>query len=84
MEMDGSLKCNGHAGSAIEAVARDAAIVVSIALQCGADLEVIRDALTKDHDGTPATLLGAALDALLAPTSPPLTLVPSPEPEPLD
>ena len=51
-------------GSAIEAIARDAAIVTSIALQFGADLETIRTALTKDHDGGPATLLGAAIDAL--------------------
>jgi len=43
-----------------------AAVTVSIALQFGADLETIRGALTKDHDGRPATLLGAALDALLA------------------
>jgi hypothetical protein len=27
-------------------------------------LETIRQALTKDHDGGPATLLGAALDKL--------------------
>jgi len=49
-------------GSLIEAIARDAAVTVSIALQFGADLETIRGALTKDHDGGPATLLGAALD----------------------
>ena len=49
-------------GSPIEAIARDAAVTVSIALQFGADLETIRQALTKDHDGGPATLLGAALD----------------------
>jgi hypothetical protein len=51
-------------GSPIEAIARDAAVTVSIALQFGADLETIRQALTKDHDGGPATLLGAALDKL--------------------
>jgi hypothetical protein len=51
-------------GSPIEAIARDAAVTVSIALQFGAPLETIRAALTKDHDGGPATLLGAALDAL--------------------
>jgi ribonucleoside-diphosphate reductase alpha chain len=51
-------------GSPIEAIARDAAVTVSIALQHGADLETIRRALTKDHDGAPATLLGAALDIL--------------------
>jgi hypothetical protein len=51
-------------GSATEAIARDAAVTVSIALQFGADLETIRQALTKDNDGGPATLLGAALDKL--------------------
>jgi hypothetical protein len=51
-------------GSPIEAIARDAAVTVSIALQFGADLQTIRAALTKDHDGAPATLLGAALGAL--------------------
>jgi hypothetical protein len=51
-------------GTSIEATARDAAIVVSIALQFGAPIETIRAALTKDHDGGPATLLGAALDKL--------------------
>jgi hypothetical protein len=51
-------------GSPIEAIARDAAVTVSIALQFGAPLETIRAALTKDHDGSPATAIGAALDAL--------------------
>jgi hypothetical protein len=51
-------------GSPIEAIARDAAVTVSIALQCGADIATIRSALTKDHDGSPATVLGAALDAI--------------------
>jgi hypothetical protein len=51
-------------GSPIEAIARDAAVTVSIALQFGVPIETIRGALTKDHDGEPATLLGAALDAL--------------------
>jgi hypothetical protein len=51
-------------GSPIEAIARDAAVTVSIALQFGADLETIRSALTKDHDGSAATVIGAALDML--------------------
>jgi len=53
-----------HVGSPLEAIARDAAVTVSIALQHGAHLSTIYAALTKDHDGGPATLLGAALDAL--------------------
>ncbi len=51
-------------GSPIEAIARDAAVTVSIALQCGADLETIRAALTRGHDGGASSPLGAALDAL--------------------
>jgi hypothetical protein len=51
-------------GSSVEAVARDAAIMTSLALQHGADLATIRQALTRNHDGGPSTLLGAALDAL--------------------
>jgi hypothetical protein len=51
-------------GSPIESIARDVAVTVSISLQFGADLETIRQALTKDHDGGPATAIGAALDTL--------------------
>jgi ribonucleoside-diphosphate reductase alpha chain len=51
-------------GSPLEAIARDAAVTVSIALQHGAPLSTIYAALTKDHDGGPATLLGSALAAI--------------------
>ena len=51
-------------GTAVESIGRDAAIVTSIAIQFGADIETIRSALTREHDGAPATLLGAALDAI--------------------
>ncbi len=51
-------------GSPIEAIARDAAVTVSIALQFGVPIETIRSALTKDHDGSAATLLGRALDMI--------------------
>jgi hypothetical protein len=53
-----------HIGSPLEAIARDAAVTVSIALQHGAPLSTICAALTKNHDGGPATLLGAALEAI--------------------
>jgi hypothetical protein len=51
-------------GSPIEAIGRDAAVVTSLALQFGCTVETIRHALTKDHDGGPATLLGSALNLL--------------------
>jgi hypothetical protein len=54
----------GRSGSAIEAVARDAAILASICLQYGASAEVIRRALTRNGDGSASGPLGAALDLL--------------------
>jgi hypothetical protein len=51
-------------GSPMEALARDAAVTASLAFQYGCPLETLRAALTRDHDGGPATPLGAALDAL--------------------
>jgi hypothetical protein len=53
-----------HVGSPLEAIARDSAILVSLALQHGVHIETIRHALTRDHDGAPATFLTAALDAI--------------------
>lgn len=53
-------------GTPMEAIARDAAILASIAFQHGIGAEVVRSALTKDHDGSQATVLGAALDAVAA------------------
>jgi hypothetical protein len=64
----GEVFLNAHkSGGALEAVARDAAIIVSIALQHGADLNTIRRAVTREHNGAPATLIGAALDAIEEP-----------------
>jgi ribonucleoside-diphosphate reductase alpha chain len=52
------------AGSAADTAARDAAIACSVALQFGADLEVIRRALCRDSRGNASGPLGAALDLL--------------------
>jgi hypothetical protein len=59
---------SGRSGSAIEAVARDAAILTSICLQYGASAETIRHALTRNSDGSAGGPLGVVLD-LLAPAS---------------
>ena len=45
---------NHKSNSQADTNARDAAIVLSIALQHGADLEVIRRALCREHVATPA------------------------------
>ncbi|MFO1124002.1 MAG: hypothetical protein U1E25_01065 [Methylocystis sp.] len=49
---------------AIEAVVRDATIIASIALQCGAPLETLRSATTRNPDGSAASAAGAILDLL--------------------
>jgi hypothetical protein len=54
----------GRAGSTIEAVARDAATVASIALQYGTPAETIRRALTRNTDGSANGPLGVVLDML--------------------
>ena len=52
------------AGSELDAVARDGAVLLSIALQFGASLEVMRHAMTREGDGAPSTILGAVVDQL--------------------
>jgi hypothetical protein len=61
----GEIFLNNHkSNSAADTNARDAAIVFSIALQHGADPEVIRRALCRDAHGRANGPLGAALDRL--------------------
>lgn len=54
----------GKAGTAIQSVARDSAVAVSLALQYGAPLETLRKAMTRNDDGLAAGPLGAFLDQL--------------------
>jgi hypothetical protein len=53
---------NGKAGSTADSIAKDAALICSIALQHGVPLEVIRRALLRDAQGGASTVLGCALD----------------------
>ena len=53
------------AASPLEAVARDAAILLSLAIQHGVPLQQMREAVTRDGRGQPATIVGAVLDAML-------------------
>jgi hypothetical protein len=55
---------NHKSNSAADTNARDAAITFSIAVQHGADLEVIRHALCRDSQGRASGPLGAALDRI--------------------
>ena len=67
---DGSIAelfLNNHkSNSAADTSARDSAIVFSIAVQCGADPEVIRRALSRNSQGHASGPLGAALDLIVS------------------
>ena len=59
------LFCDNHkAGSAVGTLVRDSAIILSFALQHGADLEAIRRALCRDSQGRALGPIAEALDLL--------------------
>jgi hypothetical protein len=61
----GEIFLNNHkANSSADTNARDSAIVCSIALQCGADIDTIRKALCRDSHGRASGPLGVVLDRL--------------------
>jgi hypothetical protein len=63
----GELFLNNHkSNSAADTNARDAAIVCSIAIQSGAGIDTIRQALCRDAYGRASAPLGAALDLIAA------------------
>lgn len=55
-------------GSAIEAVARDAAILLSLGMQFGVPLDVIQNAMTKNSLEKPSSIIGAIVDKLCSET----------------
>ena len=52
--------------SALEALARDVAIVISVALQSGLTVGPFQAAVQRRPDGGPASLLGTVLDLIVA------------------
>jgi hypothetical protein len=61
----GEVFLNNHkSNSAADVNARDSAIMCSIAIQFGADVEIIRKALCRDSHGRANGPLGAALDII--------------------
>jgi hypothetical protein len=61
----GEIFLNNHkSNSSADVAARDSAIVFSIAVQCGADVETIRRALCRDARGNASGPLGVVLDRL--------------------
>ncbi len=62
----GELFVNNHkAGNQVDTNARDAAILLSFALQHGADVDAIRKALCRDSAGRALGPIAAALDILV-------------------
>lgn len=51
-------------GSGMHALAHDAAVLISLALQHGVSLPVLRHALAREENGEPQTIVGRALDAV--------------------
>ena len=51
-------------GNDIESIARDAGVLLSLALQHGVAVETIAHAITRDTSGAAASILGAVVDAL--------------------
>ena len=45
-------------------IARDAAVLLSLALQHGTSIESIKHAVTRDSSGAAASILGAIVDAI--------------------
>jgi len=57
---------SGKTGQDVQSTARDAAVVLSLALQHGAAVETIRRAVTRNGAGDAASILGAVIDTLPA------------------
>jgi hypothetical protein len=55
----------GKSGEQVEAIARDAAILLSMCLQHGVDLETIQHAVTRDSQDEPTSIIGHVVDRLV-------------------
>ena len=54
----------GKSGEQVEAIARDAAVILSIALQYGADLANFKSAITRDALGQAQSIIGVVIDCM--------------------
>jgi hypothetical protein len=55
----------GKSGEQVEAIARDGAVLLSMALQHGVALDTIKHALTRDSQDQPQSIVGVVVDRLL-------------------
>lgn len=61
------LNC-AKSGTQAETLARDSAVLMSLALQHGVPIETIRHAITRNVDGSPAGPVGALVDLMGEPS----------------
>lgn len=54
-------------GTEMDALVRDAAVIISIALQFGVPLATFASALTRNEQGEPSSFVGALIDQIGAP-----------------
>lgn len=54
----------GKSGEQVEAIARDGAVLMSLALQHGATLDTIRHAITRNSFDEPLSIVGAVVEKL--------------------
>src|SRR5512132_238364 len=62
----GEVFVDSKTGGDVEAIARDAAVLLSLALQHGVLVEAIKHAVTRDSNGAPSSILGAVVDRISA------------------
>jgi hypothetical protein len=55
----------GKSGEQVEAIARDGAVLLSLALQHGVSLQTIQHALTRNSQGEPSSIVGAVVDRMI-------------------
>ena len=51
-------------GTQMDAISRDSAVLLSIALQHGVPLKTMQHAITREPDGTASTITGSVIDKL--------------------
>lgn len=54
----------GKSGEVVEAIARDSAVILSMALQYGVPLATIRNAISRSCQDEPRSIIGAVIDQL--------------------
>jgi len=55
----------GKSGEQVEAIARDGAVVLSLALQYGVPMESVRSAITRTENGEAMSIVGVVVDKLM-------------------